>query len=562
MVSKIAVIALVAIVAAPIMLGYALNMNEVTATEYQLSGDPVNVTQLLKNDVIYSRAHGDITQLNTNYGGYSIGWKPIFNSISTVKSSYPLSIDKYTNQTWSGTSISLDYNYFYAQFNYDPLNNSHTAVLYGMVNNVEQSIATVQNIAAVSYQKDTQQYSYYYYNVSGGSFTYVGNSGAAELTRMVLTTVTGTSDLTIEHDDSDSYVNLSGGFYFERMNLVNNGVYFPKDTISAIITLNLDSITDSTYQSYIDVNGNHMYSLRKNIVDGDVHWYLNNLEQYHYIDLYYDQNRNDNTYQIIFDKQIKDYDGSTYTFQYNNEIRYVGSWPTIIGEANYYVKYEDSFTSDWQQYGDVLNNITLTTSNTSTLVPVQMVRTLTMRVDDSLSKAFEIPVMMDETYDPIKFKQNPSTKITDISRYGTSITFAGETYTVTDGNITIGTRDFSVKNMVFESTVIPTGYENKINGYKVSETTGLTNHPTIILNGIWDANITTDSRVAETVTQTQWIAGDFAWDGIDSNFLMVGLLAALGAFIALGVYSRRSKASVWPLMLVAGGAAFLFLIMM
>jgi len=67
--------------------------------------------------------------------------------------------------------------------------------------------------------------------------------------------------------------------------------------------------------------------------------------------------------------------------------------------------------------------------------------------------------------------------------------------------------------------------------------------------------------VLETYNSYKWIAGEFAWDGIDDNFLMVGLLTSLGVFIALGIYSRRSKASVWPLMLVAGGAAFLFLIM-
>ena len=82
---------------------------------------------------------------------------------------------------------------------------------------------------------------------------------------------------------------------------------------------------------------------------------------------------------------------------------------------------------------------------------------------------------------------------------------------------------------------------------------------TSVLEAMYSRNIYSEEI---TLTKTQWNAGQFAWDGMDSNFLMVGLLTSLGVFIALGIYSRRSKSSVWPLMLVAGGAAFLFLIMM
>lgn len=85
---------------------------------------------------------------------------------------------------------------------------------------------------------------------------------------------------------------------------------------------------------------------------------------------------------------------------------------------------------------------------------------------------------------------------------------------------------------------------------------------TITFNGKWSLSIITTSQEQYEYTKTEWIAGSFAWDGIDHNFLMVGMLTCLGVFIALGIYGRRSGAKVLPLMLVCGGAALLFFVML
>ena len=67
MVQKIAVIALVAIISVPILLGYAMNLNEVTVSDYDTTGDSVNVSQLLQVGTRYNYVGADLNSINTNF---------------------------------------------------------------------------------------------------------------------------------------------------------------------------------------------------------------------------------------------------------------------------------------------------------------------------------------------------------------------------------------------------------------------------------------------------------------------------------------------------------------
>ena len=108
MVSKIAVIALVAIVACPILLGYALNLEETTVTDYRPTDDSVNVTPLLQNGTEWSYADADPTQLNSfEYTVVGSKFIPYYNQISSVKTTTPLHHDHYAY--WNGgTSLTPD----------------------------------------------------------------------------------------------------------------------------------------------------------------------------------------------------------------------------------------------------------------------------------------------------------------------------------------------------------------------------------------------------------------------------------------------------------------------
>ena len=134
------------------------------------------------------------------------------------------------------------------------------------------------------------------------------------------------------------------------------------------------------------------------------------------------------------------------------------------------------------------------------------------------------------------------------------------TYTVKNGNITLGAHSISVDGLIFSSVPNEYGtYDNKIGNTIVSTTA---TPSSIQFMGKWSASVSTASMSANTYTKTEWTPGEFGWDGLDQNFLMVGLLTSLGVFIALGIYIRRTKAALWPLLIVCGGAAMLFFCML
>ena len=63
MVNKVAVIAIVAILAVPILIGFGMNLEPTTVTEYLPDKESVNVTQLLQNSVAYNNVQADSYRL-------------------------------------------------------------------------------------------------------------------------------------------------------------------------------------------------------------------------------------------------------------------------------------------------------------------------------------------------------------------------------------------------------------------------------------------------------------------------------------------------------------------
>lgn len=444
-VSKVAIMALVGILAVPILLGYALNLEEVAETDYKLDGEAVNVTPLLQNDYSYTLTHADPYTINTNFqDGAGVYYEDV------------------------GSTVTTHY--------------------------VDNSIQT-------------------------------------------------------------GWVNVAAGFHFYSNTYYDGQINLPLYTKSVIITINLDSVNADNI--YFKLSGRQSADLNffKYTTDGVVTWLVLPTSG-DPVQLYYDPERSDNTYQIYMSfKDLGDNGNNQAIYDATFNLRYVGGWPSLIGAANYYQEYTITYES---LTGTVTGNDRIhifTTTGTGDAAT----RSNTIRIDDALFNAMEYPIIKDKEYKPADFKSNPSTKITDITRYGDSITFAGTTYTVgSDGNITLGTHKVSINGIVFDSVPVSIGYENRINGTVVNVST---DPATITFNGQWSASVSTTAQTATTYTKTEWIAGEFAWDGLDTNFLLVGLITALGMFIALGIYSRRSRTSMWPLMIVCGCAAALFFIM-
>lgn len=272
-------------------------------------------------------------------------------------------------------------------------------------------------------------------------------------------------------------------------------------------------------------------------------------------DLYYDPNRSDNTYQISFTLDDPyQYGTNNVRYDTHTELKYVGGWPALIGVANAYKSY--SFDG-----GIIVPNTHPGISGLGSIYFKDMssIKTPVMRMDYAWIDGFEVNIISDQTYSPAAFKSNPATKLNNITIYGKSIQFGGNSYDVDEsGNITIGTHKFSLNGIVFDSIPVSGGYENRINNAVISTTSQPSD---ISFIGNWAASVTTASMESNSYTHTEWTPGQFGWDGIDQNFLMVGLLTSIGVFIALGIYIRRTKASLWPLLIVCGGAAVLFFIM-
>lgn len=555
MVSKVAVIAIVGIVAIPILLGYALNLNEVTETDYKITGDSVNVTPLLQNDVMYTYANADIYQLNTKfYIGSNTKVIPLYNNLTTTKSSYPLAETTYDDHTFAAYDQSLDYDLFYEQFDYDFTTSQLQAQIYGMSGGTEQLLHTVAYIHSIRYDKSDGSYKYEYYS-SGSTNT---NTGTAQLTRMVLTTISGIADVYLAYSSTSSYVDFSAGFTFRYApstglpgeNYHSSTISTPTYTKSALITIDLSSITEDNFAFMVG----YCY-VEKTTTDGIVKWMVKprasvTQQVIEPAELYYDQTSTNNTYQLKYWTEDQPIPGAPASQAYTRhlEFRYVGGWPSLIGEANYY------------NVTDVQYKVSSPLFSGIPIGGGYAAYSPTMRVDAAEYRAMEYQIINGRTYSPADFKTNPSTTIDNIQIYGSSLDFGGNTYTVSKGNITLGTHQIPVKGLVLSS--VPNGngeYDNKIGDTVISTTAAPS---AITFNGKWSASISTISQEQYEYTKTEWIAGGFAWNGMDQSFLMVGLITSLGMFIALGIYARRSRASVWPLMLVCGGAAALFFIML
>ena len=564
-VPKVAVIALVAIVAVPILLGYALNLTEVSVTDYKKDGESVNVTPLIQNGVEYNYANANIYSLNTNFKqGYAPQSKilPDYQETSGTASALPMTYTSYSSGTYPTGWMSLGtYNYYYFQSNYD--DNAADGFLSFQIRDSDNSIShSVTRIHTV----------YWDYKTSTVEVTYYATGHEKVLITLQWDSLDPTHEFRISEPvglpgpyiadgfteysvagTSSSFANLAAGFrlngivFDTYIGVLNNNeilLDLPQYPNNVLLTMDLSTITDSDYELTFNIETygvfDKNYTLKKTTDSSGEHWVFctGNTSSIPIAvptpvkDMYYDLNRTSNTYQIFIDNS-------------GIELRYVGDWPTLIGFANYYwiYKYEYDFTRNGG-----IEDISFW-HNT----PV-------MRVDSSEYRAFELPIIEDQTYTPGDFRTNPSTILNDVAKYGNSITFGGNTYTVTNGNITLGTHQVSVRGIVLDS--VPnstgTGYDNRINGTIISTTADPSQ---IVFNGQWSASVSTTAQITTTHTKTEWVAGSFAWNGIDDNFLLAGLITSLGVFIALGIYGRRSGARVLPLMLVCGGAALLFFIM-
>lgn len=557
MVSKIAVMAIVAIIAAPILIGYGMNFETETGTRYVKDGNAVNVTGLLTNDTLYTYTNANINELNfdnlaiIDWDHNEQGWLPVYAGTSTAKSSLHYAsggLAPYDDLTTL---------YYLVVDNYAAGSNSTLSVDIRTQASPDSAIwtDTYNHVIGIYWNKNDDKIIVSYY------------SGSSKLTR------------TLEHAIDITYTNYSGvQAYWSSSNSMNapgaryvqfdKGWRFPNtyDTPPFIrystpskandmlVTFNLDSAgpSENTFRfiEYGTGQANDSYHsviLEKDTSSGSTEWYAYYQQRPgERVKVPYNPDISNNSYQIWFTR-----DGA--------ELRYVGAWHDIIGESNYF--WSNKFT--WGQYWIFPEDeyITGFRIDGNAEAPPYFHTDMIFRVDAANVMANTYQSIHDVTYDPqgMTNKDNPATQIKDVVKTGTSLTFGGITYTVTEGKITIDGHAVPIRDMTFSSTVNDQGtYDNAISGTVVSQTAAPSQ---LVFGGSWVMSVSTYAQDTESYNVTHWVPGKFAWQGVDSNFIMVGLMASVSAFIGLAMYGRRSGAKVLPLLLVCGGAAFMFLLM-
>lgn len=581
MVSKIAVIALVAIVACPILLGYAMNIEETTVTDYKSSNDSVNVTPLLQSGTEWSYAAADPTQLNNPTTSFRSEYAntgafiPFYNKITNVKTTTPYTHNHVNSWGAGGSDFTLGVpNYL----NYDVIvyynvspSNYVTAKFYNLSNTL---LFTLNYFTHFNYDATNNRITYYAYTSNAvGSSEQPGTFGFNNETvdHIDYTIVGGAKPLDysyVEKSGNATYADISSGWYFGKYSNqpISYMVGLPNNTNSIIFTINLDSITASDYSVVFSMQPID-FLFEKTTTGGVAKYTLKNVTggspgEYVDFELYYDPTRSDNTYQIYCDLTKTSEDSSYKYYNQHIECRYVGGWPTIIGKANSYMTYSGDVPHQTGILAPDVYFSRLSIYANNSYGDVNAARTPTMRMDAATFRAFEKPIIENSTYVPSAYRSNPATTISGDYLKGYSFTFGGNTYLLDkDNNITMSSHKIPVNGIVLDS--IPAeggGYDNRINGTVISNTASPS---TIVFNGKWNASISTESMESYTYTKTEWKAGEFAWDGIDHNFLLVGLITCLGVFIGCGIYARKSRSGgIIPLMIITGCAAFVFFIML
>lgn len=574
MVSKVAVIALVAIVAVPILLGYAFALDEYTETRYSDDNKYTNVTPLLLNSSTYDLSEANMYSLNSDVfhvgGSGGPGFYPEYESYGSAVSPI-VRQSAYTEHNANNYSMDMANAYYVQGFitgpYYDASNHIDLEVYNGGT-----LIQTITNIRHFSYSKEdsslTYTYQYNYVNPSNLSSGTINSTITTCITKQV---GSGSWKTNIVYDfqvwsisnRNGMYADLSQGYTLNLGGTKNMGIHpniwYPKNFVENFIyTIDLDTITPSNDSLKLELWSadpddplqianldNHRVFLQKT---GGV-WQL--MSQYTtgygdpppvaVADL--PDHTGQNVYQIVVNRT-------------GFELRYVGDWPSQVGEANYYRSWTQDFLTPIEN-PDCIKYVYMGFSTTTSLYNA------VMRFDAATYRGYSYRITEDLQYDPANMigSNNVVTKLQSITRAGSSITFGGNTYTVTNYNLMMGTHKIPLSGLRFESVLNENNtYDNKINGHVVSTTA---TPSTVTFDGKWLVNVASAEMTPYTYTGTQWKAGEFGWDGMDHNFLIVGLITCLGVFIGCGIYARKSRSGgILPLMIVTGCAAFVFFIML
>ena len=145
--------------------------------------------------------------------------------------------------------------------------------------------------------------------------------------------------------------------------------------------------------------------------------------------------------------------------------------------------------------------------------------------------------------------------LNSIGVYGDYINFGGAQLTVNNGSVSINGQTYRLLHAHLSAWNEGTHYSLRINGDEIATTS---EPPTIFWGGEWSVTATAYKIEQVHDSVTVWHAGEFGLD--KTGFAVAGLLACGALLVVLGLSGQRSGGKMGVLLLICGGAAIVFLL--
>lgn len=182
---------------------------------------------------------------------------------------------------------------------------------------------------------------------------------------------------------------------------------------------------------------------------------------------------------------------------------------------------------------------------------------LHFRVDTTEVLAGYFPITRDYTLNITQLFPGDdafSVELASVGVYGSQITIAGTAYDVEDGAIIVDGQKFRLSGLLI---TIAQGDGQRIISLNGKEVATSQSGATIGFVGEWSVSLRGYSMERITTVSMEWQPGEFGLDS--SGFTIVGLITCAGAFLVLGSTGSRSLSKALLLLIVCGFGAWFFL---
>ena len=181
------------------------------------------------------------------------------------------------------------------------------------------------------------------------------------------------------------------------------------------------------------------------------------------------------------------------------------------------------------------------------------------RVDSTEIRAGYFPITEDYTLRPFSLigdSDSVSIELTSVGVYGDAISINGTSYPVTDGEISVNGKEYNVRGLVISYTTLDGVTSLSLNGEEIA-TDLVLNNSAITFSGEWSLTVRAHKMQHVTEEVTEWQAGEF---GLDWNgAVIVAIMTAFGVFIVLGLSRPFTGKKVVLLLVICGSAIAIFL---